>query len=266
MIYAQLLRTPEAVDVCEIWNELPKLDVALLRVCRQVHDEAAHFLYSTNTFCFLERCDDFQDDEDDLQENLCRRWLLSIGKSNALSMRHLELRIRDERPAKYYADLTNDIAERAPHLRRLALVVEKHAAVRQCLHDDHYVQRWEPNCIMIISVWALLSLKPSIQKLQSLNLLLLAGHPRETFLNRVCGLFGVRIQAIERHQARRKGDRSGTLWQEKVWYTGVPCGGDQGRRVLRPGEQHEEESPVENSGLPVSDVGREVQNADMQVW
>jgi hypothetical protein len=231
MVYSHLLRIPEAADVCGIWNEKPTVDVALLRTCKQIHGEASHYFYSTNTFCFLEHCDDFQDDDDDLAMNQGRMWLTSIGKTNALSIRHLQLRIREERATKYYMDLLAYIATQSPNLMRLALIAEKHQISKSAVHHGHLLTRWEPNHVTPLGIWTMFLLKNSL-RLFNLNVLLLAGRRREVLMNQLCYLYQCRVQAIDRDVAKRRDDGCRSLWKQKKWYDGVPMGKDE-RRVAR---------------------------------
>ena len=232
-IYAHVLLVPDAaIDVGAIWNEPPKLGVALLRTCRQVHDEAAHFLYSANTFCFLEQCDAFSVDGDDVDENPCFKWLRTIGAANALSIRNLQLRLRDERLADYYAACLGRISTCAGRLARLALVAEKHASRRLLLRPGHFISRWEPNRVCPLSECRLAELGTAIRRFD-LKVLVLAGRHDRATMDRICSLVMCRVQAVDGELAKRDAARCALLWDRKTCYDGFLAGGKGSNRIYR---------------------------------
>lgn len=224
-VYDHLLHMPGALDVCGIWNDRPRTDVALLRVCRQIHIEASHVLYSTNTFCFLEHCDDFNDDMGDPELAYCRAWLRTIGPTNAGFIRNVHLRLREERPTQYYVDLLRGIAGCSPNVTRLALVSERHASSAR-LVNGHFISVWEPSQVNPISECALYQLCRSVRLFSLLKVLLLAGRRECQEMDRLCALFQCRVQAVECEDASRKDDHGSALWFQKMWYDGVPSGKD----------------------------------------
>ncbi|KAK0708008.1 hypothetical protein B0H67DRAFT_648123 [Lasiosphaeris hirsuta] len=225
-VYDHLLRMPGALDVCGIWNDRPRTDVALLRVCRQIHIEASHVLYSTNTFCFLEHCDDFNDDMSDPELAYCRSWLRSIGSTNAGFIRNVHLRLREERPTKYYVDLLHGIAGCTPNITRLALVSERHASSGR-LVNGHFTSVWEPSQVNPTSECVLYQLYRSVRLFSLLKVLLLADRRECQEMDRLCALFKCRVQAVEREDASRKDELGSALWSQKMWYDGVPAGKDK---------------------------------------
>ena len=157
-VYRHLLVLPNgtSIDVLATWtgssNSIstpghrprhpPAPAVAVLRVSRQVHAEAARVLYGDNTFLFLETCDASLTDQHNLTLNPCWRWMTSaIGAANARTIRSLELRMRAERPDEYYHRFLADMSAHMPNLVRLGLLRESHriSVVPQQL--DHQQQQ-----------------------------------------------------------------------------------------------------------------------------
>ncbi len=236
-IYGHLLDIPQAIDVGSVWSPLPPLNLGILRVCRQIGQEAAHYFYSTNTFCFVERCDDFNDDNDDIDRNPGRRWLLSIGDTNARSLLNLQIRLRDERQIVYYEQILREVAARSPNLRRLALIGEKHVSSRMRLHAGHIVQRWEPNQVVALCGCSLEALRPAL-RLLGLKVLTLAGQYDETdVLDRLCADLRCRVQVINNGTVKRQGHCGFfVLWNQESKYEAIPTPEHAGEHMQYMGE------------------------------
>ncbi|KAK4444518.1 hypothetical protein QBC34DRAFT_334938 [Podospora aff. communis PSN243] len=236
LVYKHIAEQPDAIDVCGIWNARPSTDiVALFQTCRTIRDEAAHVFYSNNTFCFLEQCDQHGADHDDIEKSPWYGWLKSIGDKNAQSLRHVQLRIRDERHTDYYAKLIKELATRSPGITRLAIVVEKHATTSHIAGGARLIYSWEPNQVIQLTMCKLSQLVPSVNMFKHLNILMLAGREESQFLNKACSRFSVRLQVIDSADAKRDSAACQLLWDRKKIYDGVYVAGTgtQGGRVIR---------------------------------
>ncbi|KAK3315786.1 hypothetical protein B0H66DRAFT_271081 [Apodospora peruviana] len=261
-IYSHILLIPGAADVCGIWNETPVVEsVALLRVSKQISAEAAHYLYSRNTFSFLEPCDDYQQDGDDITSHRCYHWLDSIGPTNASSVRRLQLRMRAERSrGLYYDRLFRSLSVRLPNLSQLALVTETHQMARVTRippggtvggnpTGGHTIHRWDPNHItpLPLQYLQLLQQIPLRQDIfPRLTLLVIAEpdpsrHPNKDKIDvlrqaykSLCSLVYVcQVRCIEPRSAARRlaGGNCINLFDQKPWEQSAF--GDYGRVVRR---------------------------------
>ncbi|KAK3693236.1 hypothetical protein B0T22DRAFT_367980 [Podospora appendiculata] len=224
MIYRELLLLHEAVDVCGIWNTPPFIDTGLFRTCREISAEASQFFYGANTFSFLENCDDFHEDDNDLNQNESRAWLLSIGAKNALAVRNLQLRVRNERPEAYYVSLLHDLAGRMPNLTRLALVAERHK-MRKVLDASEplgFYHVWAPNHVLGFSkskVQDLLQVLPSAFRL-SIVVLVEEEDKLDDKMAKICSDLRCRVMVVDPETARRDMDDSRVLWTQKTLFDG----------------------------------------------
>ena len=256
MIYSQILTIPtSAHDVAHVWNEKPRFDLSLLHVNKQISEEAAFVLYSTNTFVFLEPCDEHRDSHPDSQDPARHRscsWLRAIGPRNAQSVRNLHLRIRAERfshmeSMSYNPDLILEVAGLAPKLTHLAIIAEKHAMQTRTIHipvpagyggggdgstgqqqtgqamETHYHRHWDPNHVAPINTWTLYQMRIGLRKFPNLMCLVLAVFQRsDTFFRPMVRLINkdrrCKIHVVTRSAAKRT-DRSrpnfSTLWDEE---------------------------------------------------
>ncbi|KAH8896604.1 hypothetical protein GQ53DRAFT_525245 [Thozetella sp. PMI_491] len=144
--YSHLLVSPTSVDVWSAQTpEVPltscscnrRLEVGILRTNKQIHAEATRYLYSTNTFTFMEPCDYHEyDPEAGSSENPVVSWLQKIGPGNSKHIRNIQLRIRTEREfEKYYSDLLQTFAKEIPNLTRIAIVAERHKSCKILRYD-----------------------------------------------------------------------------------------------------------------------------------
>ncbi|KAK3332801.1 hypothetical protein B0T19DRAFT_355216 [Cercophora scortea] len=224
MIYRELLLQPEAIDVCGIWNTPPFVDTGLFRTCRAISAEATRFFYGANTFSFLENCDDFHDDDDDLAQNESRAWLLSIGAKNALAVRNLQLRVRNERPEAYYVSLLHDLAGRMPNLTRLALVAERHK-MRKVLDANEplgFYHVWAPNHVLGFSkskVQDLIQVLPTAFNL-SVVVLVEEKDKLDDKMTKICADLRCRVMVVDPETARRDIDNSKVLWAQQTVFDG----------------------------------------------
>ncbi|KAK0616980.1 hypothetical protein B0T14DRAFT_255047 [Immersiella caudata] len=259
MIYKHIAEQPDAIDVCSIWNARPTTDiVALFQTCRQIRDEAAHVFYSTNTFCLLEQCDQYGADGGDIEKSPWYAWLKTIGDKNARSLRHVQLRIRDERRDDYYLKLIKELAIRSPDITRLAIVAETHASTTNLANGTRFIYSWEPNQVNQLSLCKLSELVPSVNMFKNLNILMLAGREDPQFLNVACSRFSVRLQVIESADAKRASTACQLLWDRKKIYDGVYVAGTPGTpgRILRSDD-------ADGAGLEVEiDVNNRVKEED----
>jgi len=235
-IYRHLVKQPDAIDVCGIWNDRPTAKIAgLFRANRQIHAESTHVFYTINTFCLLEQCDQWNGDSDLIETNPWNIWLNKIGTANALSLRHVQLRIRHERNIDYYAQQIKELATQSPRICRLAIVVEKHASTPSLGAGLRLMWNWEPNQVNQLTLCKLSKLVPSVAMLKDLNILVLAGSEQRQFLDTVCSLFQVRIQVIDEADAKRDLNACQLLWDQKKLYDGILVKGSPGR-IIRSGK------------------------------
>ncbi|KAL2018082.1 hypothetical protein VTK56DRAFT_1268 [Thermocarpiscus australiensis] len=242
MVYSLLLHIPNAVDVGGVHNERPRLDLSVLRICRQIHAEAAHHLYSANTFCFVEHCDAFEEDGNAVAQNPGRAWLRAIGPANARSLRHLQLRLRRERPVSYYVGLLADIAALAPNLARLAIVPEQHQQI-QVTYGEFEMHKMEGKCVVPLSDWEFHQLvSKGLRRFRDLKLVMFAGRQREATVDKMCLLLPpqCRVRCISGTDALR--DKAGCykLWNRTAWYDAGLSFDRVVRWLRRPGKGEEE--------------------------
>lgn len=247
-VYRHILRIPGAIDADYFWNK-PSIDLSLLRVCKQVHQEASHYFYSTNTFCFLEACDDHQEDHDAVFQHRIHYWLNIIGKTNRLSVHRLQLRMRDERGAKYYENLLEYMSSQLPNIKRLGLAMEKHQIGHVRTLSDGHVIDWEPNYIVSISEKKMPRVANGLKSL-NLNLLMVtATRDQIQVLNKFSALLQCQVKAIEPKNARRTEVDCRNFFEQKVWYEspGHPYNRQirQDLRTSGVGEYFEEDIPDE---------------------
>ncbi len=113
--------------------------MAILRTCRLIHAEASQYLYSANTFAFMECCDYHGLDDDALEVNPAVAWLDDIGSRNSGHILSIQLRIRIERVfSNYYAKMLDVLARKTPSLTRIAIAAEKHKICRVTNDGDDY--------------------------------------------------------------------------------------------------------------------------------
>ncbi|KAK5658097.1 hypothetical protein OQA88_2653 [Cercophora sp. LCS_1] len=220
-IYKILFIHHDAIDVADIWNAPPKFSpVGLLRANKQIHSEAAAVLYRDNTFSFLERCDDFNTDHNDLNANNCIRWLRDIGTKNAASLRNLQLRVREERDVAYYVEMLREIAAKAKNITSFALIAERHASQRLMLSPGNFMSRWEPNQIEPLSLSMFFKLKPSLSNLE-LKRVVLSGTYKTEELDKICLLLNCRLQVVCSKTGER-GEISVIFWDKNKYYDAMP--------------------------------------------
>jgi hypothetical protein len=244
LVYKHHTEQPDAIDVCGVWNSSLKPDIlALFETCHQIRNEASHAFFSTNTFCFLEQCDQWNGDGDRIEVLPWYNWLNKIGERNARSLRHVQLRIRDERALEYYAKLIKELAIRCPGITRLAIVVEKHASAHK-LTNARLVWMWEPNMVDTLRGDRLQKLLPSIDLFKNLNILMLAGrdsnddrdcraYRQRQLLDDLCNRFRVRLQLITSDDAKRDSKNCRLFRDMKKLYDGmlVEAEGEPGRNI-----------------------------------
>ena len=149
-IYRELLVTDKVVK----FNPAPRLSrtAALLRTCRQVHEEARGILYGENAFHLDRRAEtrgNYWDEEwKEIGYKDVRRFLESIGPANIANMRFLSIRLADAAPIfTPKMDATERRYQNDPilhHVLRLigssGVVLEKLAVAfagrRELIHDD----------------------------------------------------------------------------------------------------------------------------------
>ncbi|KAK1774115.1 hypothetical protein QBC45DRAFT_53679 [Copromyces sp. CBS 386.78] len=244
LIYSKVLTIPTAHDVAHVWDEKPRFDLSLLHVNKQISHEAAFVLYSTNTFVFLEPCDEHREAHPDAQDHTRHRscnWLRTIGPKNARSVRNLHIRIRAERfshldSMSYNPDLILEVAGLAPNVTRLAIIAEKHAMQTRAVSvpvpagaagygastatgqqqtggqamETHWHRHWDPNHVAPINTWTLYQMRIGLRKFPNLICLVLAGFQRsDTFFRPIARLINkdrhCRIHVVRRTAARRTG-------------------------------------------------------------
>lgn len=99
-VYRELLVTDSVVK----FNPAPRLSrtAALLRTCRQVHEEARGILYGENAFHFDRRAESrgnyWEEEWKEIGYKDVRRFLESIGPDNIAKMRFLSMRLADAAP------------------------------------------------------------------------------------------------------------------------------------------------------------------------
>ncbi|KAM7208311.1 hypothetical protein V8F20_001289 [Naviculisporaceae sp. PSN 640] len=228
-VYRQFLSFPdEALDAASLWNKLPwnqpdtpqdlRRPLSIFQANKAIGLEAAHFFYSTNTFCFLEGCDDFTDDGDDITQHRIYRWLNKIGKVNCLSIRRLQLRMREERKEPYYTALFTHVSVQIPNLTRLGLVMEKHHVSRAADDSSAQLTRWEPNHIVSLDDDRIRAILKGLKTLSLKVIMVVDTRARAKFVQSLPVLAGCQVQAIEPKYARRLEDICPNFFFQKCWF------------------------------------------------
>lgn len=218
-VYRQFLSVPnQAIDATSLWNDPPRLDLRIFQANKAIGREAAHFFYSTNTFCFLEGCDEFADDHDDITQHRIYRWLNSIGKVNCLSIRRLQLRMRHERNVTYYTGLLTHVSGQIPNLKRLGLVMEKHHVPKPTDGSGPDITRWEPNYIVPLNDKKIRAILKGLKTLSLKVIVVVDTRAHAKFVQSLPVLTGCQVQAIEPKYARRLNLTCPNFFSQKRWF------------------------------------------------
>lgn len=217
-IYSHILKFPGAIDADYFWNK-PSIDLSLLRACKQINREASHFFYNTNTFCFLEGCDEFQEDHNAIFDHRIYHWMRNLSMANRLSVHRLQLRMRDERPVDYYERLLAYTSGQLPNLTHLGLVMEKHHIGHIRTPSNGHLADWQPNYVIPITEKKMARVAIGLKSFNLNALVVAASRDRIKVLRKFSGLFHqVQVQAIEPQDARRMEFDCRNLLEQKVWY------------------------------------------------
>lgn len=211
------MKLPGAIDADYFWNK-PKIDLSVLRVCKQIHREASHYFYGANTFCFLEGCDDFQEDENAVFDNRAYHWLQLIGKTNRLLVQRMQLRMREERDIDYYERLLAYISSQTPNLKRLGLVLETHHIGHIHTTANVHITDWQPNYVVPIEEDKMRRLAEGLKSLNLSHLVIAETRDHMDLLKKLPELFNCKIQAIEPKSAKRMDLDCLSFLELKVWH------------------------------------------------
>ncbi|KAM7220428.1 hypothetical protein V8F06_004207 [Rhypophila decipiens] len=278
-IYGHLLQVPnhEAIDAAGVWNQPPIKNIGwYFQVNRQIGGEAAHYFYSSNNFCFLEGCDEFAEDHDDITLHRLYLWLDKIGQTNCLSIRCLQLRIRSEREVSYYTELLTHVSAQIPNLKRLGLVMEIHhhlmPASADDVEDDMDTDEavpidFEPNFIVPLNRKTIDGILKGLGSLSLKALLVAYTRTHVKFVQSLPLLAMCKVLAIEPRYARRPPKQSekpsepcANFFALKPWFESP---GDSYSQKIRHDMCHSSQLVDQFfKGIPTGDVGPEIQDED----
>ncbi|KAM7199994.1 hypothetical protein V8F33_004168 [Rhypophila sp. PSN 637] len=274
-VYDQLLRVPnhEAIDAAGLWNRPPIKNIGwYFLVNRQIGREAAHYFYSSNNFCFLEGCDEFAEDDDDITIHRLYLWLDKIGQTNCLSIRCLQLRIRNERDVSYYTKLLTHVSAQIPNLKRLGLVMEIHHHLMPASADDVEDDMdsdeaipigLEPNFIVPLNHRTIDAILKGLASLSLNDILVVDTRAHVKFVQSLPRLAMCKVLAIEPRYARRPrrlSEPCANFFARKPWFESPGYWYNQ--KIRHDMCHSSQEVDRYFKGIPTGNVGPESQDED----